>query len=137
MRPEDAQTKILSSVHAPGPVRVLGPLSNSREHSRTTSPPVGWGSSVFSVPTLPCSIWYMCFITYEDLFYSLSLFFPILKLSSPSRCLFSSLFSIYISICSLQTSVLHHLVVFSVLQLFNMFSPFPCYALNLSAGVDL
>jgi hypothetical protein len=35
MRPEDAQTKILSSVHAPGPVRVLGPLSNSRKQQNT------------------------------------------------------------------------------------------------------
>ena len=30
MRPEDALTKIRSSVHSPGPIRVLGPLSNSR-----------------------------------------------------------------------------------------------------------
>lgn len=29
MRPEDALTKIRSSVHSPGPIRVLGPLSNS------------------------------------------------------------------------------------------------------------
>jgi len=31
MRPEDALTKIRSSVHSPGPIRVLGPLSNSRD----------------------------------------------------------------------------------------------------------
>ena len=30
MRPEDALTKIRSSVHSPGPIRVLGPLSNSK-----------------------------------------------------------------------------------------------------------
>ena len=29
MRPEDALTKIRSSVHSPGPIRVIGPLSNS------------------------------------------------------------------------------------------------------------
>ena len=34
MRPEDAETKIRSSVHSPGPVRVLGPLSNSRDFSQ-------------------------------------------------------------------------------------------------------
>ncbi|XP_071446832.1 neprilysin-1-like [Hetaerina americana] len=31
MRPEDALTKIRSSVHSPGPVRVIGPLSNSKD----------------------------------------------------------------------------------------------------------
>ena len=30
MRPEDALTKIRSAVHSPGPIRVLGPLSNSK-----------------------------------------------------------------------------------------------------------
>ncbi len=30
MRPQDALTKIRSSVHSPGPIRVLGPLSNSK-----------------------------------------------------------------------------------------------------------
>ena len=34
MRPEDALTKIRSSVHSPGPVRVLGPLSNSKYVSK-------------------------------------------------------------------------------------------------------
>ncbi|KAG8225256.1 hypothetical protein J437_LFUL006488, partial [Ladona fulva] len=33
MRPEDALTKIRSSVHSPGPVRVIGPLSNSKDFS--------------------------------------------------------------------------------------------------------
>ena len=34
MRPEDAETKLLSSVHPPGPIRVIGPLSNSVEFSK-------------------------------------------------------------------------------------------------------
>lgn len=31
MRPEDALTKIRSSVHSPGIIRVIGPLSNSKD----------------------------------------------------------------------------------------------------------
>ncbi|EEB19528.1 endothelin-converting enzyme, putative [Pediculus humanus corporis] len=37
MRPEDALTKIRSSVHSPGPVRVLGPLSNSWDLQKHTT----------------------------------------------------------------------------------------------------
>ena len=34
MRPEDAQTKLMSSVHPPGPIRVIGPLSNSYDFAK-------------------------------------------------------------------------------------------------------
>ncbi|XP_012253044.2 neprilysin-1 [Athalia rosae] len=53
MRPEDALTKIRSSVHSPGPVRVLGPLSNSDDFARA------FGCSPGSPmnPTHKCSVW--------------------------------------------------------------------------------
>ncbi|UYV65153.1 MMEL1, partial [Cordylochernes scorpioides] len=34
MRPEDALNKIRTSVHSPGPIRVLGPLSNSHDFAK-------------------------------------------------------------------------------------------------------
>ncbi|XP_060528055.1 neprilysin-1-like isoform X2 [Cylas formicarius] len=53
MRPEDALTKVRSSVHSPGPIRVLGPLSNSRDFAKaykcTTGSPMN--------PTNKCSVW--------------------------------------------------------------------------------
>ncbi|KAH8415360.1 hypothetical protein KR222_005098, partial [Zaprionus bogoriensis] len=53
MRPEDALTKIRSSVHSPGFVRVLGPLSNSRDFANA------YGCAVGSTmnPENKCSVW--------------------------------------------------------------------------------
>jgi membrane metallo-endopeptidase-like protein 1 len=53
MRPEDALTKIRSSVHSPGPIRVLGPLSNSRDFSEAYNCPVNSRMN----PTNKCSVW--------------------------------------------------------------------------------
>ncbi|XP_024945616.1 neprilysin-1 isoform X2 [Cephus cinctus] len=53
MRPEDALTKIRSSVHSPGPVRVLGPLSNSEDFARAYNCPTGSPMN----PTHKCSVW--------------------------------------------------------------------------------
>ncbi|KAH8409250.1 hypothetical protein KR009_011232, partial [Drosophila setifemur] len=53
MRPEDALTKIRSSVHSPGFVRVLGPLSNSRDFARAYSCPKGSTMN----PEEKCSVW--------------------------------------------------------------------------------
>ncbi|EDV44465.1 uncharacterized protein Dana_GF20372 [Drosophila ananassae] len=53
MRPEDALTKIRSSVHSPGFVRVLGPLSNSRDFARAYSCPLGSTMN----PAEKCSVW--------------------------------------------------------------------------------
>ncbi|XP_046994837.1 neprilysin-1-like [Schistocerca americana] len=53
MRPEDALTKIRSSVHSPGPVRVLGPLSNSWDFARAYHCPPGSPMN----PTNKCSVW--------------------------------------------------------------------------------
>ncbi|XP_064459622.1 neprilysin-1-like [Ornithodoros turicata] len=39
MRPEEALSKIRSSVHSPGPIRVLGPLSNSYDFARVYNCP--------------------------------------------------------------------------------------------------
>ncbi|CAB4057556.1 MMEL1 [Lepeophtheirus salmonis] len=41
MRPEDAKTKIRAAVHSPGPIRVLGPLSNSVDFAEAYSCPKG------------------------------------------------------------------------------------------------
>ncbi|XP_013792555.2 neprilysin-2-like, partial [Limulus polyphemus] len=53
MRPEDALTKIRSSVHSPGPIRVLGPLSNSYDFARAYNCPVGSRMN----PEKKCSVW--------------------------------------------------------------------------------
>ncbi|GBM20157.1 Neprilysin-1 [Araneus ventricosus] len=53
MRPEDALSKVRSSVHSPGPIRVLGPLSNSYDFAKTYSCPVGSRMN----PKKKCSVW--------------------------------------------------------------------------------
>ncbi|KZS15003.1 Endothelin-converting enzyme 1 [Daphnia magna] len=53
MRPEDAISKIRSSVHSPGPIRVLGPLSNSPEFARAYQCPLGSPMN----PYQKCSVW--------------------------------------------------------------------------------
>ncbi|XP_017870344.1 PREDICTED: neprilysin-2 isoform X2 [Drosophila arizonae] len=53
MRPEDALTKIRSSVHSPGFVRVLGPLSNSRDFANAYNCAVGTTMN----PAKKCSVW--------------------------------------------------------------------------------
>ena len=53
MRPEDAETKIRSSVHSPGPIRVLGPLSNSHEFSQAYGCDLGTRMN----PEKKCSVW--------------------------------------------------------------------------------
>ncbi|MPC38765.1 Neprilysin-2 [Portunus trituberculatus] len=53
MRPEDALSKIRSSVHSLGPIRVLGPLSNSVDFARSYNCPVGSRMN----PDKKCSVW--------------------------------------------------------------------------------
>ncbi|KAG8184801.1 hypothetical protein JTE90_001499 [Oedothorax gibbosus] len=53
MRPEDALSKVRSSVHSPGPIRVLGPLSNSYDFARTYNCPAGSRMN----PNKKCSVW--------------------------------------------------------------------------------
>ncbi|EDV47339.1 neprilysin-1 [Drosophila erecta] len=53
MRPEDALTKIRSAVHSPGFVRVLGPLSNSRDFASAYKCPLGSTMN----PAKKCSVW--------------------------------------------------------------------------------
>ncbi|XP_058795705.1 neprilysin-1-like isoform X2 [Phymastichus coffea] len=53
MRPEDALTKIRSSVHSPGFVRVLGPLSNSDDFAKAYNCPKGSPMN----PTRKCNVW--------------------------------------------------------------------------------
>ncbi|EFA09825.2 neprilysin-1 [Tribolium castaneum] len=53
MRPEDALTKVRSSVHSPGPIRVLGPLSNSWDFAKAYDCPLGSPMN----PTNKCSVW--------------------------------------------------------------------------------
>ncbi|CAB3370699.1 Hypothetical predicted protein [Cloeon dipterum] len=53
MRPEDALTKIRSSVHSPGPIRVMGPLSNSKDFSKAFNCPLGSPMN----PVRKCSVW--------------------------------------------------------------------------------
>ncbi|XP_042900690.1 neprilysin-1 isoform X2 [Parasteatoda tepidariorum] len=53
MRPEDALSKVRSSVHSPGPIRVLGPLSNSYDFAKTYSCPMGSRMN----PKKKCSVW--------------------------------------------------------------------------------
>ncbi|XP_053687321.1 neprilysin-1-like [Sabethes cyaneus] len=53
MRPEDALTKIRSSVHSPGIVRVLGPLSNSHDFAEAYNCSPGSPMN----PVNKCSVW--------------------------------------------------------------------------------
>lgn len=53
MRPEDALTKVRSSVHSPGPIRVLGPLSNSWDFAHAYMCPLGSPMN----PTDKCNVW--------------------------------------------------------------------------------
>jgi neprilysin len=53
MRPEDALTKIRSSVHSPGIIRVIGPLSNSKDFAEAYKCPIGSRMN----PTSKCSVW--------------------------------------------------------------------------------
>ncbi|XP_067638908.1 neprilysin-1 isoform X2 [Eurosta solidaginis] len=53
MRPEDAVTKIRSSVHSPGFIRVLAPLSNSRDFAEAYKCKVGAPMN----PVEKCSVW--------------------------------------------------------------------------------
>nr|XP_040578215.1 neprilysin-1-like isoform X2 [Lepeophtheirus salmonis] len=53
MRPEDAKTKIRAAVHSPGPIRVLGPLSNSVDFAEAYSCPKGSRMN----PEQKCSVW--------------------------------------------------------------------------------
>nr|CAH7723517.1 unnamed protein product [Callosobruchus chinensis] len=50
---EDALSKVRSSVHSPGPIRVLGPLSNSHDFAKAYNCPVGSPMN----PTDKCSVW--------------------------------------------------------------------------------
>lgn len=56
MRPEDALSKIRSSVHSLGPIRVLGPLSNSKDFSLSYNCPAGSRMN----PEKKCSVWWKC-----------------------------------------------------------------------------
>ncbi|CAL8073379.1 unnamed protein product [Orchesella dallaii] len=53
MRPEDLLNKIRSAVHAPAPIRVLGPLSNSEEFAKAYTCPIGSRMN----PREKCSVW--------------------------------------------------------------------------------
>lgn len=53
MRPEDALSKLRSSVHSPGVIRVLGPLSNSNEFAQAYGCPIGSPMN----PSNKCSVW--------------------------------------------------------------------------------
>jgi membrane metallo-endopeptidase-like protein 1 len=53
MRPEDVLNKIRSAVHSPGPIRVLGPLSNSIEFSKAYACPLGSPMN----PVRKCMVW--------------------------------------------------------------------------------
>ncbi|XP_076053157.1 neprilysin-1-like [Oratosquilla oratoria] len=53
MRSEDALSKIRSSVHSLGPIRVLGPLSNSEDFARAYSCPLRSRMN----PVKKCSVW--------------------------------------------------------------------------------
>ena len=53
MTPEDAKTKILSSVHSPGLIRVLGPLLNSVEFASAYS----CKKNARMNPDEKCSVW--------------------------------------------------------------------------------
>ncbi|XP_055627429.1 neprilysin-1-like [Toxorhynchites rutilus septentrionalis] len=53
MRPEDALTKIRSSVHSPGIIRVIGPLSNSKDFAEAYNCPLASPMN----PLNKCSVW--------------------------------------------------------------------------------
>lgn len=54
MRDEEALHKIRTAVHSPGPLRILGPLSNSLDFAEAYSCPVGSRMN----PTKKCSVWW-------------------------------------------------------------------------------
>ncbi|XP_070206486.1 neprilysin-2-like [Littorina saxatilis] len=53
VRDEEALINIRTSVHSPGPIRVLGPLSNSRDFANAYSCPSGSRMN----PVHKCSVW--------------------------------------------------------------------------------
>ncbi|XP_074604806.1 neprilysin-1-like isoform X2 [Brevipalpus obovatus] len=53
MRPQEALNKVRTAVHSPGPIRVLGPLSNSYDFARVYNCPLGSRMN----PRKKCSIW--------------------------------------------------------------------------------
>ncbi|KAL3861753.1 hypothetical protein ACJMK2_007776 [Sinanodonta woodiana] len=53
MRDEEALNKIRSSVHSPGPIRVLGPLSNSYDFAKAYSCPLNSSMN----PEYKCAVW--------------------------------------------------------------------------------
>lgn len=53
MRPEDAITKIRSSVHSPGIIRVIGPLSNSKDFAKAYNCPLGSPMNPYN----KCNVW--------------------------------------------------------------------------------
>ncbi|XP_046579512.1 neprilysin-1-like [Haliotis rubra] len=53
MRDEEALHKIRTAVHSPGPLRILGPLSNSLDFAEAYNCPVGSRMN----PTKKCSVW--------------------------------------------------------------------------------
>ncbi|OPL21638.1 membrane 1-like metallo-endopeptidase-like, partial [Mytilus galloprovincialis] len=53
MRDEEALQKIRTSVHSPGAIRVLGPLSNSVDFSKAYNCPIGSRMN----PVKKCSVW--------------------------------------------------------------------------------
>lgn len=57
MRDEEALHGIRTSVHSPGPIRVLGPLSNSEDFSLAYNCPLGSRMN----PKHKCSVWWLHF----------------------------------------------------------------------------
>ncbi|XP_015789311.1 neprilysin-1-like isoform X1 [Tetranychus urticae] len=53
MRNQDALSKIRTSAHSPGPIRVLGPLSNSYDFAKAYNCPLGSRMN----PKKKCSVW--------------------------------------------------------------------------------
>ncbi|XP_046381233.1 neprilysin-1-like [Haliotis rufescens] len=53
MRDEEALHKIRTAVHSPGPLRILGPLSNSLDFAEAYNCPIGSRMN----PTKKCSVW--------------------------------------------------------------------------------